>query len=103
MAMLLTALLALAQLPLVSAASYTGTVNADKVLMRPQANTRSSDYVDRLNKGAKVALLDISGDFYKIRYNGRVGFMMKKFVTVPAATLSKLQKAVEPQSTSKYA
>lgn len=98
----LALLLVLAQLPLVSAQTYIGTVNADKVYMRPQAST-SSGYIDRLSKGAKVALLDIKGDFYKIRYDGRVGYMMRKFVSVPSGTLSRFKQAIEPQSTSKYA
>ncbi|MHC1786289.1 MAG: peptidoglycan-binding protein [Christensenellales bacterium] len=97
------ALLLLSQLSLAAAETYTGTVNADKVLMRPQPNTASSDYINKLSKGTKVVLLDIAGDFFKIRFDGRTGFMMKKFVTVSAATLGKLKDTVAPISTSVYA
>lgn len=96
-------LLLLAQSSLVMAQTYSGTVNADKVLMRPQPSTKSSDYINKLNKGAKVALLGIADDFYKIRFDGRTGYMMRKFITVSSATLDKLNADLTPVSTSKYA
>ena len=100
---IILALMLSAQSSLALAQTYAGTVNADKVLMRPQPNTKSSDYIDKLNKGAKVTLLGIADDFYKIRYNGRTGYMMKKFITVSSATLEKLKESTAPVSKSKYA
>ncbi len=100
---ILVALLLLTQSGLALAQSYLGTVNADKVLMRPQPSTASSDYINKLNKGAQVALLGIADDFYKIRYDGRTGYMMRKFITVSSAALNKLKADLEPVSTSKYA
>ncbi len=100
---IILALMLFAQSSLALAQTYAGTVNADKVLMRPQPNTKSSDYIDKLNKGTKITLLGIADDFYKIRYNGRTGYMMKKFITVPSATLEKLKDSSTPVSKSKYA
>ncbi|NLD51729.1 MAG: hypothetical protein GX650_02430 [Clostridiales bacterium] len=101
-AILCIVLLLMTLAPSVLAAALTGTVNADKVMFRTRANT-SSDYHAKLNKGTKVALLDISGDFYKVRYDSKVGYIMKKFLTVSSGTLASLQKAVQPKSNSKYA
>lgn len=97
------ALMLFAQSSPALAQTYTGAVNADKVLMRPQPNTKSSDYIAKLNKGTKVTLLGIADDFYKIRYNGKTGYMMTKFVTVSTATLAKLNEDLTPVSKSKYA
>ncbi len=85
-----------------AAEALTGTVNADKVFFRMKANT-DSEYYAKLSKGAKVALLGTSGDFYKVRYDSKVGYVMKKFVTVSDATAKKLKEATQPKSTSKYA
>ena len=87
-----------------SAAStvLNGTVNADKVFFRTRPNT-SSDYHGRLDKKTKLVLLDSSGAFYKVRYDGKEGYVMKKFVDVSGATARKLDAATQPKSTSKYA
>lgn len=84
------------------AAALTGTVNADKVFFRMQPNTDSEFYA-RLSKGTKVALVNTKGDFYQVRFDGKTGYVMKKFVTVSNATLGKLEAATQPKSTSKYA
>lgn len=89
-------------LPALAAEAITGTVNADKVFFRMKANT-DSEYYGQLNKGTKVALLDDSGDFYKVRYDSKVGYIMKKFVTVSSSDAKKLTAAVQSKSTSKYA
>ncbi|MDD4080379.1 MAG: peptidoglycan-binding protein [Eubacteriales bacterium] len=100
----LSALLAIvllsALLPVVSrAATYTGTLNADKVFLRSRANT-SSMYYDTLNKGEKVTITDTSGDFYKVSYKSFTGFVMKKFLDVSSAARKKLET---PAYVSKYA
>ena len=82
--------------------SIVGSVNADKVFFRMQPNA-DSDFYARLNKGAKVAMLDAKGDFYKVRFNGRVGYVMKRFVTLSSAAASSFNKLITPVSTSKYA
>lgn len=89
-------------LPALAAEAITGTVNADKVFFRMKAST-DSEYYAKLNKGAKVALLDTNGDFYKVRYDSKIGFIMKKFVSVSGSTAGKLKEATQAKSTSKYA
>ncbi len=79
--------------------SYTGTLNTDKVFFRKEANT-NCDYHAVLNKGDKVAVFTIKGEFYQCRFNGKVGYVMKKFVDLPSSSVKKLAKTV---STSKYA
>ena len=89
-------------LPVLAAEAITGTVNADKVFFRMQPET-DSEYHAKLDKGTKVALLGNSGDFYKVRFDSKTGYIMKKFVSVSSAAASKLQAATQPKSTSKYA
>ena len=102
-AALLALVLFSALLPAVSlAATYTGTINADKVFLRAKANT-SSDYYDKLMKGTKVGVTDASGDFYKVRYRAYTGYVMKKFVDLSSSDQRKLKASAEPVSTSKYA
>jgi peptidoglycan hydrolase-like protein with peptidoglycan-binding domain len=84
------------------AAALTGTVNADKVFFRMQPNTDSEFYA-RLGKGAKVALVTTKGDFYQVRYDGKLGYVMKKFVDLSSSDQRKLKASAEPVSTSKYA
>ncbi|HHU01935.1 MAG TPA: hypothetical protein GXZ91_02215 [Christensenellaceae bacterium] len=84
------------------AQSYTAKINADKVFFRMKANT-DCDYYAVLNKGTKVAVLGIKGDFYNVRYDGKKGYIMCKFVDLPSSSLKKLQKTEEIISNSKYA
>ena len=81
------------------AASYTGTINEDKVFFRMKPNT-SADYHGRLSKGTQVTVTGVSGDFYAVTYNGKNGYVMKKFVTLSSSAQSALNATV---SKSKYA
>ena len=100
-ALLLAVILLSALIPAAQAASYTGTINADKVFFRSKANTDSMYYA-QLNKGAKVTVTGTSGDFYKVTYNGNTGYVMKKFVTLPASA-EKALNGNSAKSNSKYA
>ncbi len=102
-AALLAMILFVALLPTLSlAAAYTGTVNADKVFLRAKANT-ASDYYDKMPKGAKVTVSDVSGDFYKVRYKSFTGYVMKKFVDLSSSARKGLAAMAAPAVTSKYA
>ena len=81
------------------AASYTGTINEDKVFFRMKPST-SADYHGRLSKGTQVTVTGVSGDFYAVTYNGKNGYVMKKFVTLSSSAQSALNATV---SKSKYA
>lgn len=89
-------------LPAYASEALTGSVNADKVFFRMKPDT-DSDYYAKLDKGTKVALLDQSGNFFKVRYDSKTGYIMKKFLTVSSSTAKKLDAATQPKSTSKYA
>lgn len=84
------------------AETLTGKTNADKVFFRTKANT-DCDYISKLDKGTKVALLDEAGGFYKVRFDSKTGFIMKKFLTVSDTAQKKLSKIAQPKSTSKFA
>ena len=84
------------------AATYTGTVNADQVFLRTRPNT-SCDYYDKLDKGDKVTLLDINGDFYKVTYKTFTGYMMRSFVNASGAAKRALGASQAPERESKYA
>ena len=98
-ALLLAVILLVSMLPQALAASYTGTVNADKVFFRLRPNTNST-YYTQLNSGTKVTVTGTSGDFYKVTYNKQNGYIMKKFVTVSSEANKALNGSA---SNSKYA
>ncbi len=82
-----------------AADSYTGTINTDDVFFRKKAST-SADYYDKLKKDTKVTITGTSGDFYKVTYDKKDGYVMKKFVTVSSSTKKSLEAS---ESKSKYA
>ena len=75
--MLLAIVLLISMMPEALAASYTGTINEDKVFFRMKPNT-SSDYYTLLKKGTKVTVTGTSGNFYAVSYDGNKGYVMKK-------------------------
>jgi len=100
--LLLVMILFAAMIPEAWAAStYTGTVNADKVFFRLKATTNSG-YHARLAKNTKITVTGVSGDFYSVKYDGKSGYVMQKFVTL-SASAKKALNAAENKSNSKYA
>ncbi len=93
-AVLLAAIL-MTMIPAAMAASYTGTINADKVFFRLYASSNSV-YHCQLKKGTKVTVTDEKGDFYKVTYNKNTGYVMKKYVTLS----SDAKKALNGSSSS---
>lgn len=77
---------------------YSGTVNADKVIFRI---TPSKDgfYHCRLDEGTQVTVTGESGDYYKVRYDGDLGYIMQEFIDLSKAG----QKALGEKSKSRYA
>ena len=84
------------------AETYTGTINKDKVFLRMGANT-SSGYYDKLDRGDKVTLLGIRGQFYKVQYGGFTGYMMRTLIDTSSAARKALGGDETPETTSKYA
>ncbi|NLM86758.1 MAG: SH3 domain-containing protein [Clostridiales bacterium] len=83
------------------AETYTGTLNKDKVFFRARPNTDSIFY-DQLDKGTKVTLLGISGNFYKVEYKKQSGYIMRSLVNAPSAALRAFGVQDKEESASKY-
>ncbi len=92
-------LMMISLMPAAIAASYTGTINDEKVFFRMGPGT-SYGYYEQLDKGTKVTVTGVSGNFYKVTYNKQNGYVMQKFVTLPDAAKKALGTA---SSSSKYA
>ena len=101
-AAVLLIVLMVSMIPEAMAASYTGTINADKVFFRKKAST-SADYFCYLNKGTKVTVTGVQGNFYKVTYDKNTGYVMKKFVTLSSSAQNALEKNSSSASKSKYA
>ena len=86
---LMAALLSAAQ-----AASFSGTVNTDKVFFRTKAST-SSGYYALLKKGTQVTVTGTSGDFYAVDHDGKHGFVMKKFISKGTAIATQHNDAAQ--------
>lgn len=63
------------------AASYpfTGVVNAD-TNMRSTANSYESNIIRRIPQGDEVKVLGAKGNFYQVEYDGKTGYVFKKYV-----------------------
>ena len=65
----------------------SGTTTTDSVNLRNKSST-SSDVIKSLSKNESLEVLEESGDFYKVLYKGRVGYVSKKFVSVAGESAS---------------
>lgn len=65
----------------------SGTTTTDSVNLRNKPST-SSDIIKSLSKNESLEILEESGDFYKVLYKGRVGYVSKKFVSVAGESAS---------------
>ncbi len=70
---------------------YTSYTN-DKVNMRRSASG-SSIVLERLEKGQEVTVLGESGNYYKVSFNSRTGYIIKQYIGEPEATATVLAKA----------
>lgn len=93
-ALLLTLVLLLTGItwPAYAAKTYTGTVTKDRIFFRSRPST-SAGYKGRVNKGDKLTVLGISGNFYKVKIKGKTGYVMCKFVNLPSSAVTALKKA----------
>ena len=67
--------------------------------VRSAANNTSS-VIGSLKNNAAVTLTAISGDYYRISLNGKVGWVSKSYVTIVAATVSEYPKTGYVNTTS---
>ena len=65
----------------------SGTTTTDSVNLRNKPST-SSDVIKSLSKNESLEILEESGDFYKVLYKGRVGYVSKKFISVAGESVS---------------
>lgn len=97
----LTLLLCL--IPLFSAIAQTGTVTAGSLNMRKSAST-TSKVVAVLREGKKVTILGKTGSWYKVKYNGKTGYVAKKYISVnssdSASSSSKSSKSSSDSGSS---
>ena len=87
LAVVCVAALMLSMIPSALAAKYPyETVSMDDVNMRSRANTTST-VLKKIQSGDPVTVLGATGDFYKIKFDGKTGYAMKKFIdgTDPSA------------------
>ncbi|MDM8149904.1 SH3 domain-containing protein [Priestia megaterium] len=72
-----------------SAESTTYTVTASKLNVRSGAGTNYAS-IGSVTKGQKLAVVSKSGDWYKINYNGRTGYVSSDYVQASATASPKL-------------
>jgi peptidoglycan endopeptidase LytE len=68
-----------------NAASSKGTINASKVNFRSAASL-SSEVITRLRKGEEVRVKSQSGDWVKVSFNNRTGYVYKSYVSIAKST-----------------
>ena len=74
----------------------TGKVNDNNIRMRKEANTKS-EIITNLYKDDKVEILEKDGIWYKIKYEGKVGYMRADLIDV---TLGTVPNATTPEAST---
>lgn len=64
----------------------TGKVNENNIRMRKEANTTSA-IITNLYKNDEVEVLEKTGDWYKIKYEGKVGYMRSDLIDITSGTV----------------
>lgn len=84
----------------------TGKVNDNNIRMRKEPNT-TSEIITNLYKNDSVEVLEKTGNWYKIKYEGKVGYMRADLiditsgtVTDAAATQTKPETTTQQQTTT---
>ncbi len=62
------------------------TVTNDKVNMRAKASSTAT-ILERLDQGASVTVLGSTGSYYKVSYNNRTGYILKKYIVTDEETI----------------
>lgn len=55
------------------------TISMDDVNMRSRANTTST-ILKKIQKGDTVTILGVTGSFYRVEFDGKTGYAMKKYI-----------------------
>ena len=64
----------------------TGKVNENNIRMRKEPNTTSA-IITNLYKKDEVEVLEKTGDWYKIKYEGKVGYMRSDLIDITSGTV----------------
>lgn len=64
----------------------TGKVNENNIRMRKEPNTTSA-IITNLYKNDEVEVLEKTGDWYKIKYEGKVGYMRSDLIDITSGTV----------------
>ena len=78
--------------PAEAARSYAGTMNRNNVALRSQASNRFTTLA-KIDKGEKVTVYELKGNYYKVKYNGKTGYVLSKYVKVSTSAANALKKA----------
>lgn len=69
-----------------------------KVNMRKSASSTAA-LVDRIPKGASVTVTGHKGNYYKVKYDGQTGYVMKEYISSAAGDVATPAPAVKPTAT----
>lgn len=64
----------------------TGKVNENNIRMRKEPNTTSA-IITNLYKNDEVEVLEKTGDWYKIKYEGKAGYMRSDLIDITSGTV----------------
>lgn len=73
------ALMLSAAVPALAAKYPYDTVSMDDVNMRSRANTTST-ILKKISQGDTVTILGATGSFYRVKFDGKTGYAMKKYI-----------------------
>ena len=85
--MLITCSLLATAPPPAAYAVQTGKVTADELNIRKEASA-SAEKLRSVKKGAKLTILETSGNWYKVRFGKVVGYVAKQYVSVSGSSSS---------------
>ena len=69
------------------AIAATGKVNDNNIRMRKEPNT-TSEIITNLYKNDEVEILEKTGDWYKIKYEKKVGYMRADLINITSGTVT---------------
>ena len=78
----------------------TGKVNDNNIRMRKEPNT-TSEIITNLYKNDSVEVLEKTGNWYKIKYDGKVGYMRADLIDITSGTVTDTAAAqTKPETTT---
>lgn len=86
-----------------TALATDGTVNTKSLILRKTAS-KSGKALQTLDKNDRVEIIEVSGDWYKVRYGKYTGYVMAKYVKVKGSLPTQKPAATpKPKATPKPA